>query len=442
MSWRTTRAATAWGVALAFTALLALPVATAAAEPTTTVRILHGVADAPAVDVYAGEERIVQDLAFPTLTDYVTLPAGEYQLRVVPAGAELTDENVVMDTTVSLLAGLGTTVAATGSLAAGITPQTVLDNPYPVVDQGQVRVVHVAADAPAVDIAPVGGDAIVSDLGYGQNSSYLNLDPGSYALEVREAGGTDAVLTLPPLDLPAGTSTSAFAVGSLADQTFQVVTGQDAGIPTTAQVRVLNGSPDAPSMDLVVNGVRLFGNLPFGVSSPYITVPVGGQVAEIGQDSPLVVQLVQSGAALADSPVLVETSVPFVADSRSTIVVSNTADALEASVVLDSSDVKKKGAQLRVGHLSADAPSVDVAVDGAAAKDALLKDVPYLTVSDYLRVKPGKLDLDVREPGTKTVIADLPALELAKGTNYSAYAIGSPADGTFQVVVLEDASAR
>ena len=169
------------------------------------------------------------------------------------------------------------------------------------------------------------------------------------------------------------------------------MTAQDAAIPTTAQVRVLNGSPDAPSMDLVVNGVRLFGNLPFGMSSPYISVPVGEQV----------VQLVQSGAALADSPVLVETSVPFVGDTRSTIVVSNTADALEATVASDATDVKKKSAQLRVGHLSADAPNVDVAADGAAAKDALLKDVPYLTVSDYLRVKPGKLDLDVREPGTE-----------------------------------------
>jgi hypothetical protein len=414
------------------TALLALPAATAAAEPTATVRVLHGVGDAPAVDVYAGKERIVEDLAFPTLTDYLTVPAGETRVRIVPAGAELAAENVVMDTTVTLPAGLATTVAATGSVAAGVTPQSVLDNPYPVVDQGQVRVVHFASDAPAVDIAPVGGDPIVSDLDYGQNSSYLNLAPGSYELEVREAGSTAAVVTLPPIDVAAGTSASAFAVGNLGDQSFQVVTAQDAAIPTTAQVRVLNGSPDAPTMDLVVNGVRLFGNLPFGASSPYITVPVGEQV----------VQLVQSGGALADSPVLVETTVPFAGDTRSTIVVSNTADALEATVASDATDVKKKSALLRVGHLSADAPNVDVAADGAAAKDALLKDVPYLTVSDYLRVKPGTLDLDIREPGTKTVIADLPAVELAKGTNYSAYAIGSPADGTFQVVLLEDASAE
>ena len=51
--------------ALALTALLALPVATAAAEPTAKVRVLHGVGDAPAVDVYAGKARIVRGSRVP-----------------------------------------------------------------------------------------------------------------------------------------------------------------------------------------------------------------------------------------------------------------------------------------------------------------------------------------------------------------------------------------
>jgi hypothetical protein len=430
MSWRTTRAATAWAAALAFTALLVIPVATTAADPTTKVRVLHGVGDAPAVDVYAGKALIVEDLAFPTLTDYLTVPAGDYRIRIVPAGAKLAEENVVLDTTVSLPAGLASTVAATGSLAAGITPQTLLDNPYPTVDQAQARVVHFASDAPAVDIAPVGGDPIITNLAYGQNSSYLNVPPGSYELEVRVAGTPDAVVTLPPLALEAGTSSTAFAVGNLADDTFTVVPALDAAIPTTAQLRVLHGSPDAPPIDIVVNGARVFGNLPFGLSSPYLTVPVGENT----------IQVIPSGGSLADSPVVLEAVLPFEGDTRTTIVASNSLDAIEANVISDLTSTKKSSAQIRVGHLSADAPNVDIAADGSAAKDALLKDVPYKTVSDYLTVEPGKLDLDVRAPGTKDIIADLPALKLAKGTNYSAFAIGSPADGTFQVVLLEDAS--
>jgi hypothetical protein len=276
----------------------------------------------------------------------------------------------------------------------------------------------------------VGGDPIITDLAYGQNSSYLNVPPGTYELEVRAAGSPDAVVTLPPLALGAGTSSSAFAVGNLADETFTVVPALDAAIPTTAQLRVLHGSPDAPPIDIVVNGARVFGNLPFGMSSPYLTVPVGENT----------IQIIPSGGSLADSPVVLEAVLPFEGDTRTTVVASNALSAIEANVISDSTDTKKKSAQIRVGHLSADAPNVDIAADGTAAKDAILKDVPYKTVSDYLTVKPGKLDLDVRLAGTKDVALDIPAVKLAKGTNYSAYAIGSAADGTLQVVLLEDAS--
>lgn len=430
MSWNATRTATAWAGALALTALLALPVATVAADPTAQVRVLHGVGDAPAVDVYADKALIVEGLEFPTLTDYLTVPAGDYRIRIVPAGADLNEENVVVDATVSLPAGLATTVAATGSLDAGITPLTVLDNYYPTVDQAQARVVHFSYDAPAVDIAPVGGDPIITNLAYGENSSYLNVPPGTYELEVRATGSPDAVVTLPPLGLDAGTSSSAFAVGSLEAGTFTVVPALDAAIPTTAQLRILHGSPDAPPIDVVVNGTRVFGNVPFGMNTPYLTVPVGENL----------IQVIPSGGSLEDSPVVIEATLPFEGDTRTTIVASNVLDAIEANVISDATDLKKNNAQVRVGHLSADAPNVDIAADGSAPKDALLKDVPYKTVSDYLTVKPGKLDLEVRLAGSEDVALDIPAVKLAKGTNYSAYAIGSAADGTLQVVLLEDAS--
>ncbi len=424
------RSVATWSAALALTTLLALPAVSSAADPTAKVRVLHGVGDAPAVDVYADKARIVEGLEFASITDYLTVPAGDYRVRVVPAGEKPSKDTAVIDATVSLLPGLATTVAATGSVAAGIMPQVILDNPYPVVDAAQARVVHLSADAPAVDIAPVGGDPIITDLSYGENSSYLNVPPGSYELEVRAAGTTDAVVTLPPITLDAGTSSSAFAVGSLEDESFTVVPALDASIPTTAQVRILHGSPDAPPIDIVVNGARVFGNLPFGLSSPYLTVPVGENL----------IQVIPSGGSLEESPVVLEATLPFEGDTRTTVVASNVLDAIEANVIADDTKLDKKGAKIRVGHLSADAPNVDIAADGSAVKDAILADVPYQTVSDYLTVKPGKLDLEVRVAGSEDVALDIPAVKLAKNTNYSAYAIGSAADGTLQVVLLTDAS--
>jgi hypothetical protein len=138
--------------------------------------------------------------------------------------------------------------------------------------------------------------------------------------------------------------------------------------------------------------------------------------------------------------VVIDATLPFEGGTQTTVIASNSLENIEANVVADNLATKAKRAQIRVGHLSADAPNVDIAPDGAKAADALLKDVAYQDVSDYLTLKAGEYDLDVREPGKKAVIADLPVLQLERGTNYSAYAIGSPADGTFQVVLLVDAT--
>lgn len=425
------RRAAVLAVTASLAMLAAIPAATTAQDENARVRVLHGSGDAPAVDVYAGGERIVEDLAFAAITDYLEVPAGDYQIQVVPADATLEEGPVVIDATLTFDAGTATTVAATGSLAEGIIPQVVLDEPSASADGTQVRVVHFAYDAPAVDIAPVGGDPVISGLAYPDSSDYLDLPAGSYELEIRPAGTTDVVTTVGPLELAAGTSYSAFAVGSLADESFTVVPAVDASVPTTAQLRVLHGSPDAPPVDIVINGTRVFGNLPFSVASPYLTVPMGENV----------VSVIASGADVGETTPVIEATLTFEPGTRTTVIASNVLENIEATVVADETRVRPRRAQLRVGHLSAYAPRVDVAPDGARPRDALLQRVRYGDISDYLRLDAGDYDLDIRQPGERTVIFDIPEVTLERGTNYSAYAIGSPADGTFTVVLLEDASA-
>ena len=417
---------TALVVAVVLSALLLVP-AMAVAQDAAKVRVLHGVGDAPAVDVYAGRDKIVSDLEFGQITDYLTVPAGTYRIRVLPAGTPLKGSTAVVDAKLTFEAGTMTTVAATGSLAE-LVPQVVADDPAPSLENAQIRVAHLAL-APAVDIAVKDGDVVIADLAYPDNSGYLDVPPGSYTFEIRAAGTEDVVMEVGPVDLAAGTSSTAFAVGDFEAATFMVVPALDASIPTTAQLRVLHGSPDAPPVDVVVDGVRVFGNIPFGANSPYLTVPVG--VTNI--------RIVPAGAA-EDAAVL-EADLDLAGDSRTTVVASNTLDMIEANVFEDQTGVKPKRAQLRVAHLSADAPAVDIAADDSKPKDALVKAAAYKDATDYLALKAAEYDLDVRNPGKRGVIADLAPVEVAKGTNYTAYAIGSPADGTFQVVVLVDAPA-
>ena len=191
-------------------------VSTVAAADQARIRVLHASPDAPAVDVYADGARILSDVPFGTISNYVTVPAGAHHLQVFAAG---TTTGAVIDTTVTLDAGKAYTIAATNSLAH-IQAQVIVDNPMPTAGRAQVRAVHLSADAPAVDVAVRGSAAdaaLVKGLVYPKNTGYLNLDPGSYALDVRLAGTTTVALALPTLDLASGTSYSVFVIGSAAN---------------------------------------------------------------------------------------------------------------------------------------------------------------------------------------------------------------------------------
>src|SRR3712207_8156260 len=81
-------------------------------------------------------------------------------------------------------------------------------------------------------------------------------------------------------------------------------------------------------------------------------------------------------------------------------------------------------AQVRVAHLSPDAPNVDVYVNG----EPVLTDVPYTTVSSYLSLPAGTQQVTVYAAGdTSTPVIDAP-VELAAGGAYTIAAVGLVAD--------------
>jgi hypothetical protein len=221
------------GAAAALAAVVAIPaVAAADGHEGAKVRVLHGVGDAPAVDVYANGEELIDALEFANITDYETVPAGTYLIQVVPDGATVEEGPVVIEAELEFGEGTMTTVAATGTLAgeAGIIPQVVADMPAPTADGTQLRASHFSFDAPAVDIAPVGGDPVLTEVPFGATSDYLDLPAGAIDLEIRGAGSPDAVFTIPTLDLAAGNSYSAYAIGSFEEGTFTVIPALDATV--------------------------------------------------------------------------------------------------------------------------------------------------------------------------------------------------------------------
>ncbi|GAA6756643.1 DUF4397 domain-containing protein [Thermus thalpophilus] len=195
-----------------------------------------------------------------------------------------------------------------------------------------------------------------------------------------------------------------------------------------AMVRVAHLSPDAPAVDVLVNGERAIQNLAFKEVTPYIPLPaakVRVQVVPAGQDAPVVID---AELDLREGIYYTVTAMGFLAQIRPQVYT----DALAGLFP------RAGYARVRVVHASPDAPAVDVAVKGGPV---LFQNLPFPRASQYLVVAAGQYDLEVRVAGTATVALELPGVVLESGKTYTVFAVGSVRDGTLTVVPVVDAAA-
>lgn len=209
-----------------------------AQDGSANVRVVHASPDAPAVDVFVDGNRAIESLEFGDATDWIALPAGSYDVAVAPAGADESD--AVISGTFDLASGVYYNVAATGFLSE-IDAQVYVTNVEGLASgQARVQVIHASPDAPAVDVAVAGGPVLVGGLEFPNASGSLDVDAGTYDLEVRPAGTEDVVLDLPGVALDSGTVYDIFAIGSLEDGTLNV-------LPLTTAAAAGAGDDSAPS---------------------------------------------------------------------------------------------------------------------------------------------------------------------------------------------------
>ncbi|WP_460683097.1 DUF4397 domain-containing protein [Modestobacter lapidis] len=202
---------------------------------TATVSILHGVPGVT-VDVYANGEELIPDFAPGTLTDPLSLPAGEYDLAIYPAGADPSStEPAAAAEDVAVPAGANATVVAhlTADGAPVLTPFVNDVSPVPA-GEARVTVRHTAA-APAVDVR-AGGTVVVPGL-TNPNEASLVVPAGTITADVTLAG-TDTVAIGPAdLALAEGTNTIVYAWGNgdagyqLAVQTVSGMHSSPSGVP-------------------------------------------------------------------------------------------------------------------------------------------------------------------------------------------------------------------
>ena len=187
------------------------------------VRVSHLAPLAPTVDVYLNGKRSFTDVPFKSVTAYLNIPDGQYDVLVYPAGRT---DNTILDARGVTLAGGNFTITA-----AGFGPQK---STFPVVFEdrleaspnlARLRIINAATDIAEVDLATSEGVPFALGIRFKTASAYSYFGPGIWNLEIRASN--TSVLRLPALTLERGKVYTVFVVGTKADGTLNYVITED-----------------------------------------------------------------------------------------------------------------------------------------------------------------------------------------------------------------------
>ncbi len=371
------------------------------APATANVQVLHLSNDAAAgtVDVYLGDDLLIDDLDYKEGTNFFPVPTGTtLPLRITP-GDSTTEVFTFTVPDDALAADTNYTLIATGSLATGDqgTAQeftlailgdvdTVASTPTTL----DLTIFHGALDAPAVDVVLDNDVAapVVDGFEY-KESATASVDPTAFTL------GTIGLFDIyvdadyeffagvqsPDLSGFAGGAAIVAAIGSIAGGDFEIIAfpasvgatiEQSAGVVFggSARLQVIHNSPDpaAASVDIYTNvvtpAVKLLSEFTFLSSSPYISVPA---------DMELTLDVTAGGSA--------DNSAPVLDDARVILSAGSTTVAIATVCLLYTSDqafqlvavAGQEGGEIADGETAAlivhgipDAPTVGVGAGGAS----------------------------------------------------------------------------
>lgn len=177
-----------------------------------------------------------------------------------------------------------------------------------------------------------------------------------------------------------------------------------------ANVMVVHASPDAPGVDLLVDGTKKnSAALNFPNNTGYLELEAGTRNLKVN--------------VAGSTTTVINADVPFTKDMSYSVFAVDSVSVISAIVLTDDLTAPAAGnAHVRFIHLSPDAPAVDVAV--ASTGDVVFGNKAFKEYTAFTPLAAGSYSLDVRVAGTSTVALVLPTITLEAGKIYTVYAKG------------------
>lgn len=202
---------------------------------------------------------------------------------------------------------------------------------------------------------------------------------------------------------------------------------------TTGRVRVLHASPDAPAVDILVDGTKVIEALPYREYTEYLPLPAGRHEIRVN--------VTGTSTTVLNAAPTVEAGSDYTAIA---VGFAGKAPALDLLLLADNNALPGGNQiKLRVVHAAASAPAVDVYVttpfEALDGKQAALAGVPFKAASSYLSVPASLYQARVAVAGTKTIAIDSHRLVTWPGIVRTIVAVDKKDGGApFDFVILPD----
>jgi hypothetical protein len=308
--------------------------------------------------------------------------------------------------------------------------------PDPTTTGARVRVLHLSPDAPPIQALVDGAEpAGFGPIAFGESSGYAAVSTGAHELDVT-ADGTAAgsVLKVPGLQFESGSYT-AVALGKVAQIQALFFPDSPAGLAAgSIRVRAIHAAPSVGQVDVYAIDpetgapTELVKNVDFGDASAPLDVAAGAYTLGVDLDNDMKPEVYLELPGLEAGTLA---NVYVTEDEGGKVFALAQLDGATTAKVLPSTS------ELRVVHLSRDAPNVDVYANGAK----VVTDLAYASSTDALVVPSGTYDVAVTATGAAigTAVINAPGVTLAPGRAYTVAAYDDLS--SIKPVVLEDTSA-
>lgn len=186
--------------------------------------------------------------------------------------------------------------------------------------------------------------------------------------------------------------------------------GSTGPAPTGGQVMAIHASPDAPTVDLYVDGTKVASNVSYLMNTGYLNVAAGNRTVEV--------KLAGTNTSVYSIPAPVEAGKTYSVFAGGLV----SGATFDFYAFEDTLETPPSGsANVRFIHMSPDAPAVDVKITGGATVAA---GVDFGDDTGFASLPAGAYSFDVFVAGTTTRVLQVPNVTFQAGNIYTVFARG------------------